>query len=118
MTHKVTANCTNQKSQGTTCTHFSAYRLHADDPIIFHDGFVETWRNGDPEGCSMKYGSADGAALAAAGIADNGAAAGSAAAAGVMAGGGQVAATSLGTPTLNASSLTLVYEWEPEREVV
>ena len=44
MTHKVTANCTDQKSQGTTCTHFSAYRLHADDPIIFHGGFVETWR--------------------------------------------------------------------------
>ena len=65
----------------------------------------------------MKYGSVDGAQFAA-DTADNGAAAGSAAAVGVMADGGQVTATSLGTPTLNVSSLTLVYEWQPEPEVV
>ena len=45
------------------CTHFSAYRLHADDPLIFHDGMSVTWRNGDPSGCIMKYGSAGGASL-------------------------------------------------------
>jgi hypothetical protein len=45
MTHKVTANCTTGGSPGgAKCTTFSAYRLHADDPVIFKDGFTETVR--------------------------------------------------------------------------
>ena len=95
-------------SPGAKCTTFSAYRLHADDPLIFKDGFTETvsytmhkqsvaaidrtfcrrnclwlqWRNGDPSGCVMKT-DGDG------GLRDE----------------------SLGTAGLNASSLTLLYEW-------
>jgi hypothetical protein len=25
-----------------------------DDPLVFKDGFIETWRNGDPSGCVMR----------------------------------------------------------------
>ena len=84
VTHK-----TGQHAQGKTCTHFSAYRMHADDPLIFHNGFTETWRNGDPSGCVMRH--EDDGRL-------------------------DSEARSLGTPGLNASSLSLVYEWpEPSQ---
>ena len=65
--------------------------LSADDPLIFKDGFTETWRNGDPEGCVMTSDdvmTSDGD------------------------GHGGLEDSSLGTAGLNASSLTLIYEWD------
>lgn len=32
---------------------FSAYRVFTHDPLIYQDGMVLTWRNGDPEGCDL-----------------------------------------------------------------
>lgn len=42
--------CTAPADGGTL---FSAYRLHMADPLYFTDGFTQTWRNGDPEGCVL-----------------------------------------------------------------
>ena len=46
-------------SHGCGANHstFSAYRLHADDPLVV-DGpelHSETWRNGDPAGCNLNW---------------------------------------------------------------
>ena len=42
---------------GENHTTFSAYRLHADDPLVVDgpDLHSETWRNGDPAGCNMNW---------------------------------------------------------------
>lgn len=46
-----------QNNCGANHTTFSAYRLHADDPLVVHGSAMhsETWRNGDPEGCNMNW---------------------------------------------------------------
>ena len=85
-----------QAAQGTSCTHFSAYRVHADDPLLFHDGLLQTWRNGDPSGCAMRYG--EGARQREADGED----------AVPLA----LGSSSLGSAGLNASSLALLYEWD------
>ena len=42
---------------GSNSTTFSAYRLHADDPLVVEGPgqHSETWRNGDPEGCDLNW---------------------------------------------------------------
>jgi hypothetical protein len=42
---------------GGNSTTFSAYRLHADDPLVVEGPGMhsETWRNGDPEGCDLHW---------------------------------------------------------------
>ena len=71
--------------------------LSADDPLIFKDGFTETWRNGDPEGCVM---TSDDLMTSDDVMTSDGD------------GHGGLEDSSLGTAGLNASSLTLIYEWE------
>ena len=39
--------------------HGAQYTTCRDDPLVFKDGFVETWRNGDPSGCVMRDASED-----------------------------------------------------------
>jgi hypothetical protein len=99
MTHKVTANCTanvnaEADDRAEMCTHFSAYRLHADDPLIFHEGMVETWRNGDPSGCVMRYGGGEQGGQ------------------GLVPGSVETESLLMGTAGLNVTSLALLYEWE------
>merc|ERR1711920_1081852 len=41
---------------GENTTTFSAYRLHADDPVVLQGkGYSQTWRNGDPSGCQLDW---------------------------------------------------------------
>ena len=45
------------KNCGQNHTTFSAYRLHAEDPLVAEGPGPrsESWRNGDPEGCDINW---------------------------------------------------------------